>query len=76
MEITMTELQQLPTQRCKHLHCKSMMVYGEDFMSDPDFQAGLTDFWCMKTSKSIGPDDDHVDLEDCSLTTRPCYQEY
>jgi hypothetical protein len=72
----MTELQQTPTQRCKHLHCKSMMVYGEDFASDPDYQAGMTDFWCLKTSRNMGPDDDLVDLEECSIASRPCYQEF
>jgi hypothetical protein len=72
----MTELPQQPAQRCKFLHCKSMMVYGEDFASDPDFQAGLTDFWCLKTSKAIGPDSDSVDMEECSQPNRQCYQEF
>lgn len=72
----MTELQQTPTQRCKFLYCKSMMVYGEEFASDPDYQAGLTNFWCLQTSKSRGPDDDDVDLEECSQTNRSCYREF
>ena len=72
----MTELEQVPTQRCKYLHCKSMVVYGEDFASDPDYQAGMTDFWCLQTSKGLGPDDDTVNLEECSVTGRPCYREY
>ncbi len=55
---------------------KSMMVYGEDFASDPDYQAGLTDFWCLQTSKNIGPDNDQVDLEECSQANRPCYREF
>ncbi len=72
----MTELPQVPAQRCKYLYCKSMMVYGEDFASDPDYQAGLTDFWCLQTSKNIGPDNDQVDLEECSQANRPCYREF
>ena len=72
----MTEIPQVAAQRCKYLHCKSMVVYGEDFASDPDYQAGMTDFWCLQTSKGIGPDDDQVNLEECSLTDRPCYREY
>ena len=72
----MTELPQLPAQRCKFLHCKSMMVYGEDFASDPDYQAGMTDFWCLQSSKNVGPDDDQVNMEECSQPGRSCYREY
>jgi len=72
----MTELPQTDTPRCKYIHCKSMIVYGEDFASDPDYLAGMTDFWCLRTSKSLGPDDDVVNMEECSTATRPCYQEY
>ena len=28
--------------RCIHLCCKSMVVFGEAFESDPEFQAGMT----------------------------------
>jgi hypothetical protein len=72
----MTELPQVPAQRCKFLYCKSMVVYGEDFASDPDFQAGMTDFWCLRTSKNVGPDHDEVTMEECSLPDRPCYREF
>jgi len=72
----MIELPQNSTQRCKFLHCKSMVVYGEDFASDPDYAAGMTDFWCLRTSRNSGPDDDAVDMEECSIATRPCYREF
>jgi hypothetical protein len=62
--------------RCKHLCCKSMLVYGEDFESDPEYQAGMVDFWCAQTSKGQGPDGEYVALETCSNPERPCYQEY
>lgn len=62
--------------RCKHLYCKSMLVYGEAFETDPEYQAGLTDFWCLCTSKSQGPDGDHVALADCSEPGRGCYREF
>lgn len=70
----MTELPQV--QRCKFISCKSMIVYGEDFASDPDYQAGMTDFWCLKTSKNVGPDGDEVDMEECSQPNRSCYREF
>lgn len=62
--------------RCMHLCCKSMAVYGESFADDPDFQAGLTDFWCQRTMKGRGPDDGDVSWESCTQTGRPCFQEF
>ncbi len=62
--------------RCMYLCCKSMLVFGEAFQSDPDFQAGLTEFWCVHTSKNEGPDGEHVGLEACSNPERSCFQEY
>jgi len=59
-----------------NLYCKSMMVYGEDFESDPDYQAGMTDFWCVRTSKNEGPDGASVSLEQCSNPERSCFEEY
>ncbi len=62
--------------RCKHLYCKSMLVYGEAFVTDPDFEAGMTEYWCLCTSKSQGPDGHGVSLEDCSDTQRGCFREF
>lgn len=62
--------------RCRHLSCKSMLVYGEAFESDPDYQSGVTEFWCSKTAKGLGPDQDRVSLELCSNPERGCFQEY
>jgi hypothetical protein len=66
----------LPPQRCKNLSCKSMMVYGEDFESDPEYQMGAVEFWCELTAKGLGPDGDGVSLEECSCPERGCYKEY
>jgi hypothetical protein len=62
--------------RCMHLCCKAMMVYGEAFESDPDFQAGLTDFWCQRTMKGLGPDSNDVSYDACTDKERGCFQEY
>jgi hypothetical protein len=62
--------------RCKNLYCKSMLVFGESFTMDPEYQAGLTEFWCLCTSKGQGPDEDGVSLEECSDQARSCYREY
>jgi hypothetical protein len=62
--------------RCRNLCCKSMMVFGENFESDPDYVPGVTDFWCVLTSKGHGPDGEHVALDACSDPKRGCFQEY
>lgn len=62
--------------RCKYLCCKSMLVYGEAFEQDPDYQAGLVDFWCNQTSRHLGPDSEDVTLELCSNPERGCFQEF
>lgn len=62
--------------RCKHLRCKSMLVYGENFECDPEFQAGMTEFWCLRTSKGQGPDDAEASLEMCCNPERTCFEEF
>jgi hypothetical protein len=53
-----------------------MVVYGEDFASDPEYQAGMTEFWCIRTSKNLGPDGAAISMDLCSNPERECYQEY
>ena len=72
----MSELPQVPAPRCRNLYCKSMMVYGEAFEDDPDYQAGLTDFWCLRSATALGPDAGIVGLPECRDPERGCYQEY
>jgi hypothetical protein len=62
--------------RCKFLSCKSMLVFGESFESDPEYIAGAADFWCECTSRGLGPDEDSVSLEECSNPERACFQEF
>jgi hypothetical protein len=62
--------------RCIHLCCKAMLVFGEAFEQDPDYQAGMTDFWCVRTGKGQGPDGEDVSLALCRDPERACYQEY
>jgi hypothetical protein len=53
-----------------------MMVYGEEFESDPEYQAGMTEFVCLGTSKGQGPDGDEVSLTQCSDPERSCFRAY
>jgi hypothetical protein len=62
--------------RCMNLYCKSMLVYGEAFESDPEYQMGATEFWCLCTSKGQGPDGAEVSLDRCTASDRECFREY
>lgn len=62
--------------RCMNLTCKSMMIYGESFESDPEYQAGLTEFWCTLTSRNLGPDGEDATLDACSNAERACFQAF
>jgi hypothetical protein len=62
--------------RCKNLYCKSMMVYGEEFESDPDYQGGMSELLCLGTSKGQGPDGADVSVPSCSDPQRECFREY
>ena len=53
-----------------------MLVYGEAFQTDPEYQAGMTEFWCLLTSKGAGPDGCNVSLDECSDTQRSCFKEF
>ncbi len=53
-----------------------MMVYGEDFVNDPEFQAGVVEFWCLKTFQNLGPDDALLSLDACSNPERTCFEEF
>ena len=62
--------------RCMYLTCKPMLVWGEDFQNDPEFQAGMVDFTCNQTMQGLGPDGDALSLDLCSNPERACFQEF
>ena len=72
----MAETQKPYRPRCMFLTCKAMLVYGEDFESDPDYVAGAMDFTCTLTCKGQGPDGGDAALEVCSNAERQCFKEY
>jgi len=51
-----------------------MYVYtdGSEVESLGDYDNTI--YWCMKTMKGFGPDDDNVGSEDCRNTSRSCYE--
>lgn len=58
---------------CRHLRSKGMYVYTDG--STPDHgDYDNTIYWCLKSMKSFGPDDDMVDRESCCEASRSCYE--
>src|SRR5215470_5419463 len=62
--------------RCIHLTCRSMQVWGDDFENDPEYQAGMVEFTCTQTFKTLGPDNSDVSLPLCSNHERVCFREF
>ena len=60
---------------CRHLRSKGMYVYtdGVDMGFDHDYDNTI--YWCLKTMKSFGPDDEMVEKSACCSSDRACYQE-
>jgi hypothetical protein len=61
---------------CRHLRNKGMYVYtdGVGREAHPDYDNTI--YWCLKTMKEFGPDDDFVGGEECRSPTRSCYEPF
>ncbi len=59
---------------CRHLRHKGMYVYTDGSSGDAHDGYDNTIFWCLKTMKSFGPDDDLVDREGCCNGERTCHE--
>jgi hypothetical protein len=59
---------------CRHLRSKGMYVYTDGQNSNDHEDYDNTIFWCLKTMKSFGPDDDRVDRDECRDMNRSCYE--
>jgi len=70
------ELEQVRPPRCIHLQSKAMAIHGEGFEGDSDYQDGMTDFTCIMSGRSIGPDFGDVGMKACCNPDRDCYEEY
>jgi hypothetical protein len=60
---------------CRHLRSKGMYVYSD---ADPVANEGYDNsiFWCLRTMKSFGPDDEMVGREECCDGARSCHEEF
>jgi hypothetical protein len=57
-----------------HLRSKGMYVYTDG--SHDDSQDDCAQYWCLRTSKDVGPDHGFVNRDDCRDASRPCYEPY
>jgi hypothetical protein len=63
-----------PPVPCRNLRHQGMYVYtdGRGRGSDKDYDNTI--FWCLKTMKDYGPDDEPADGRECRGPGRPCYE--
>jgi len=75
MNILQPSEQQLPAEqgeRCRSLRCKGMYLnYG---LGETERVAGDGNFWCAKTQRIFGPDDQLVGDGVCRHSGRSCYE--
>lgn len=65
-----------PAPRCIHLMSNSMALHGADFESDQGERSCSTHSTCVKTGRSLGPDNAATGHKACSDPERDCYEEY
>lgn len=58
---------------CIHLRSKAIYVSGSFRPIQPD-EEGSDYCWCNKTQHLIGPDDQGVSRQECTLAGRECYR--
>lgn len=59
---------------CRHLRNKGMYVYTDGLVGESHGDYDNTIYWCLKTMKGFGPDDEYVSREDCCDANRECYE--
>ena len=59
---------------CRHLRNKGMYVYTDGLGGETHADYDNTIYWCLKTMKGFGPDDDFVGGEECRNSSRSCYE--
>jgi hypothetical protein len=59
---------------CRHLRTNGMYIFDgqPDGTDEDDYEP--SGFWCLRTMKAFGPDDDLVGRRECRDSGRPCYE--
>jgi hypothetical protein len=68
-----SHLMRMPMNRCQHITCKGMEVYGNDYLTPINELDRSHDFECAKTHRVMGPDGALVILSQCT-PDRECYE--
>lgn len=58
---------------CRNLRNKGMYVYHGEY-DTPHEDYDNTIYWCVRTQKGFGPDDEMVSRDDCIDPERSCYE--
>jgi hypothetical protein len=59
---------------CRHLRSGGMYVYSDDQDRGSDDEYQNTVYWCVKSLKNFGPDDELVGRSECRDPARSCYE--
>jgi hypothetical protein len=62
------------TSPCRHLRSKGMYVYTDAQDGDAHEDYDNTAYWCLKSMKNFGPDDEIVGRLECNNQSRTCYE--
>ncbi|WP_165226540.1 hypothetical protein [Aquisphaera insulae] len=65
-----------PAPRCRHLRSQGMYVFTDGRPRDRRDDCDTTIYWCVKTLKGYGPDDEMVARDDCCQPARSCYEPF
>jgi hypothetical protein len=65
-----------PSVPCRHLRNKGMYIYTDGEHDTGHEGYDNTIYWCLKTMKDYGPDDQPVDGPDCRNCERSCYEAF
>ena len=63
-----------PSFPCRHLRSKGMYVYTDGQPDETDTDFDNTAFWCLRTMRNFGPDDELVGRAECCAAARTCYE--
>jgi hypothetical protein len=64
----------IPMDRCQHITCKGLLIWGNEYKTPEDESCRTNDFWCTQTQKALGPDGGLVMLSRCNAS-RGCFEQ-
>jgi len=59
---------------CSHLRSAGMYVFNDGSREETADEYDSSSYWCSKTMKGFGPDDDMVGGRECRDPSRSCHE--